>query len=348
MLKKKIAILSVLLFSEVQLLCAQNTAAITILDSEEVRTEAHSWILLSVEATPDCTVIEKMLRPIVDGKTWVCSTKEEFIEDAVTGKKYFILDSEIGFEPGCNFIEGYKGMAFKETYPALPDSVTHINVSSGAKYFIKHLDLSLKTSPAVSPISDISFLGVHIGAEHDAAVKALRRQGFKTFFKEERDVITWGGRELNTYLYRPDDEYPVTIQLETDIKNNIITGAEVMYKNHIDKYEVCEHLQELEYVVKEEYPYRYIEVCTPKYMNASGILDMKSRKGRISKNVTVERFRGYYYICDSSEDTKDDFFGTISFEVHTDCMRNDYIIVMRYSDRTVGRYVRRSYGEYRW
>lgn len=302
MLKKKIAILSVLLFSEVQLLCAQNTAAITILDSEEVRTEAHSWILLSVETTPDCTVIEKMLLPIVDEKTWICSTKEEFIEDAVTGKK-------------C---------------------------------FIKHLDLSLKTSPAVSPISDISFFGVHIGADHNAAVKALKRQGFKTFFKEEREVIIWGGRELNTYLYRPDDEYPVTIQLNTDVRHNIITSAEVMYQNHIDKYEVYEHLQELEDVVKEAYPYRYFEECTPKYMNASGMLDMKSGKGRIFKNVTVVNFRGYYYICDSSEDIKNDFLGTISFEVHTDCMHNDYVIVMRYSDRTIGRYVRRSYGEYRW
>ncbi len=347
MLKKKIAILLVLLFPEVQSLCAQNTAAITILDSEEVRTEAHSWILLSVEATPDCTVIEKMLLPIVDEKTWICSTKEEFIEDAVTGKKYFILDSEIGVEPGLNFIEGYKGRTFKETYPALPDSVTHINVSSGAKYFIKHLDLSLKTSPAVSPISDMSFYGVHIGAEHDAAVNALKRLGFKTFFKEEKDAV-WGGRELNTYLYRPDDEYPVTIQLETDIKHNIITGAEVMYQNHIDMYEVDEHLQGLADVVKEAYPYRYFEECTPKYMNASGILDMKSGKGRISKNVTVVEFRGYYYICDSPEDTKNDLLGTISFEVHTDCMRNDYVIVMRYSDRTVCRYVRRSNGEYRW
>ncbi|MDE5732763.1 MAG: hypothetical protein K2H95_07025 [Bacteroidales bacterium] len=348
MLKIKIAILLVLLFPEVQSLCAQNTASITILDSEEVRTEAHSWILLSVETTPDCTVIEKMLLPIVDEKTWICSTKEEFIEDAVTGEKYFILDSEIGFEPGLDFIEGYKGRTFKETYPALPESVTHINVSSGAKYFIKHLDLSLKTSPAVFPISDISFFGVHIGADHNAAVKALKRQGFKTFFKEEREAIIWGGRELNTCLYRPDDEYPVTIQLNTDVRHNIITSAEVMYQNHIDKYEVYEHLQELEDVVKEAYPYRYFEECTPEYMHASGMLDMKSGKGRIFKNVTVVNFRGYYYICDSSEDIKNDSLGTISFEVHTDYMHNDYVIVMRYSDRTIGRYVRRSYGEYRW
>lgn len=345
--KLKFILLSLLLQTGVFSACAQNNSAITILDSEEIRTEEHNWTLLSVEVRPDCTILEKMVSPRDEEKTWIASVRNEFIEDSITGEKFFIIDSEIGFNENTVILEGYKGRTFKEVYPALPKGTKYINVSSGSKYYLKSLDLSLDVSPAKLPISDIAFFGVRIGTDYKAAMKILKKQGFKAFYKEEEDGF-WGGRELNTYLYKADDDYPITIQMVSDTRFNVVTEAEILYQNHIDMYEVNEHIQELADEVKAEYPYRTFEETTPDYQYAASMLDMKSGKDRIFKNVTIVIFRGYYYICNSSDDIKDDFFGTISFEVHDDNMHHDRVIRMRYADRKLSRIIRRSYGEYRW
>ncbi|MBQ8811984.1 MAG: hypothetical protein IJZ70_06710 [Bacteroidales bacterium] len=327
--------------------CAQKSSTISILDSEEVRTEEHSWSLISVEIRTDCTILEKVAVPIEKDTTWISSVREEYIEDVFTGNKYHIIDSEIGFEPGKVLLEGYSGRTFKETYPALPKGVTHINASSGTKYFIKSLDLSLEVSPKHSPVSDISFFGVNIGAEYDDAIKSLKKQGFKQFYKEEREGI-FGGNELLTYLYRPDDEYPITIEIESSVERNIVTRAEVMYQNHVDIYEVDEHLQVLADECKAAYPYRHFNECTPEYRNAASMLNQKSGKDRIFKNVTIIEFSGDYYIGDSPDVSRDNAHGIIGFEVHSDGMHNDHVIVVSYTDWVVNRYVRRSIGEYRW
>lgn len=326
---------------------AQKNTSISVLDSEEVRTEEHSWALISIEIRPDCTVLEKIVYPIDKDTTWVASVSNEYLEDPATGNKYYIIDSEIGFEPGNVILEGYSGKIFKEIYPALPEGITHINVSSGSQYFIKSLDLSLKVSPKHSPVSVISFFGVNIGAEIGSAIKSLKKQGFKQFYKEEREGF-WGGTELKTYLYRHDKEYPVTIQIESSIERGIVTRAEVMYQNHVDLYEVDEHLQTLADECKAAYPYRYFHECTPEYRNAASMLYMKSGKDRIFNNITIVEFSGDYYIGDSSQVNRDNALGTIGFEVHSDGMHNDHVIVVSYSDRNVSRYVRRSLGKYRW
>lgn len=347
MSKLKHIILLVLFLAGALSACAQKSSTISILDSEEVRTEEHSWSLISFEIRPDCTILEKMVMPTEKDTTWISSVQDEYIEDVSTGNKYYIVDSEIGFEPGKVILEGYSGRTFKETYPALPKGVRYINVSSGTKYFIKSLDLSLEVSPKHSPMSEISFFGVNIGAEIDDAIKTLKKQGFKQFYKEEREGI-FCGTELLTYLYRQDDEYPVTIEVESSVERGIVIRAEVMYQNHVDLYEVDEHLQMLADECKAAYPYRYFNECTPEYRNAASMLNQKSGKDRIFKNVTIMEFRGVYYIGDSSQVSRDNALGTIGFEVHSDGLHNDHVIVVSYSDREVSRYVRRSLGEYRW
>lgn len=320
---------------------------VRIYDSKTVQTELHTWLLLSVELEDDCTIVEKLIMHIDADSSYISSNKDSYLEDVITGEKYYIKDSEIGFEPGKVILEGYSGRTFKETYPALPKGVRYINVSSGTKYFIKSLDLSLEVSPKHSPMSEISFFGVNIGAEIDDAIKTLKKQGFKQFYKEEREGI-FCGTELLTYLYRQDDEYSVTIEVESSVERGIVIRAEVMYQNHVNLYEVDEHLQMLADECKAAYPYRYFNECTPEYRNAASMLNQKSGKDRIFKNVTIMEFRGVYYIGDSSQVSRDNALGTIGFEVHSDGLHNDHVIVVSYSDREVSRYVRRSLGEYRW
>ena len=326
---------------------AQNERITTVLDSEEISTEEHKWNLISVEVRPDCTIVEKIVVPRGEDTTWISSVRQEFIEDSVTGEKFFIIDSELGFEANKIILTGYKGRVFKETYPPLPKDTRYINISSGAKYYIRDLDLSLAVSPEKMPISNIAFWGIHLGTELKTALKELKKQGFKTFFEEEEDGL-WNAKELRTYMYKDDRDYPITIQLVSDIKYEIVTEAEILYQNHVDIYELNEHIQELADDVKAAYPYRTFEEKTPDYRNAASIIDMKSGKDRIFKNITNVIFRGYYYIGDSPEDGEDDFLGTVSFAVHEDNMHQDHVIEVRYSDRRISRIIRRSAGEYRW
>lgn len=347
MSKLKHIILSVLFLAGALSACAQKSSTISILDSEEVRTEEHSWSLISVEIRPDCTILEKMVMPTEKDTTWISSAQDEYIEDVSTGNKYYIVDSEIGFEANKTILEGYSGRVFKETYPPLPEGTKHINISSGAKYYIRNLDLSLEVSPEKMPISNIAFLGIHVGTDLKSALKELKRQGFKTFFEEEEEGL-WSGTELHTYMYKDDRDYPITIQLVSDTKYEIVTEAEILYQNHIDIYEVNEHIKELADEVKAAYPYRAFEEKTPDYRSAAGMIDMKSGKDRIFKNITNVIFRGYYYIGDSPTDVEKNFFGTVSFAVHEDGMHQDHVIEVRYADKRISRIIRRSAGEYRW
>lgn len=346
-MKIKYLLIVITFLSGVLTACAQNKRITSVLDSEEIRTEEHKWSIISVDARPDCTIVEKIVVPIDKDTTWISSVRQEYIEDSATEEKFFIIDSELGFEANKTILAGYSGRVFKETYPPLPKGTKYINVSSGAKYYIKNLDLSLEVSPEKMPISNIAFLGIHLGTELKTALKELKKQGFKTFFEEEEDGL-WDGTELHTYMYKEDREYPITIQLVSDTKYEIVTEAEILYQNHVDIYEVNEHIQELADEVKAAYPYRTFEENTPNYIGAASMIDMKSGKDRIFKNLTNVIFRGYYYIGDSPEDVEDDFFGTVSFAVHEDGMHQDHVIQVRYSDRKISRIIRRSAGEYRW
>ncbi len=343
---KSVLVIISLLFG-VMTVSAQSMRVTTVLDSEEILTEEHRWSILSVEARPDCTIVEKIVGPRDKDTTWISSVRQEYIEDSVTGEKFFINDSEIGFEPGKTIMIGYNTRVFKETYPPLPKDTKHINISSGTKYYIRNLDLSLDVSPEKMPISNISFLGVYLGTDLKTALKQLKKQGFKTFFKEEEEGL-WDDIELHTYMYKEDQDYPMTVQLVSDTKYGILTEAEILYQNHVDIYEVNEYIQELADEVKAAYPYRNFEERTPDYRSAAGMIDMKSGKDRIFKNITTVIFRGYYYVGDSPEDDETDFLGTISFSVHDDNMHQDYVIKVRYSDRKISRIIRRSGGEYRW
>lgn len=344
----KYSLLTLLLLCNMVAACSQPTQKhIRVLNSKEIRTEEHQWILTSVEIREDCTVIEKYVGALESENTWIMSTPDEFIEDASTGKRYYIIDSEIGFESHKVFLDGYMGMSFKEIYPALPTNVKCLNLSSGAEYFLKSLDLTQNCSPANPPVSDISFSGVNLGSTPHEALKALKKHGYKKFYSEEEEGIL-GGYDIHTYFQGSKDDYNVTVEIESSKECDIVYGIEVLYQNHVDMYEVEEHLQEIMDEIMSTYPYRIWEEDTPSYRNAASMITQKSGKDGIFKNVTIKKFSCHCRLYEAPDAQEDDFYGTISLDVHDDGLHNDLVISVRYNDREVSTYVRRSAGKVKW
>jgi hypothetical protein len=78
--------------------------------------------------------------PKVD-KSWINSSQEEFIEDSDTGRKYYLIKSDIGFENDRKILTSKTEVNFYEVFPALPSSVKRINISSGSQYYVKNLSI---------------------------------------------------------------------------------------------------------------------------------------------------------------------------------------------------------------
>lgn len=105
--------------------------------SNRIDTDTHTWRVSSVEIGSGSTIVNKQVTP-KEYRTWVSSDSREFIEDAETGKKYYITNSSIGFD-GSKVLTGTNTFSFTETYPSLPSSVTYINISSGWQYYVRNL-----------------------------------------------------------------------------------------------------------------------------------------------------------------------------------------------------------------
>ena len=105
---------------------------------QSIVTNTHKWDLSVIILSENKTILRKYVTP-KSKKTKICSTRNEYIEDADTGQKYYILKSDIGFEP--NDIEETKTTFFDETYPSLPQGVTKVNISTGSTFFVRNLKI---------------------------------------------------------------------------------------------------------------------------------------------------------------------------------------------------------------
>ena len=95
----------------------------------QVETETHIFRLSKIEIADSYT----KLFPKVQ-HSYVTSSKEQFIEDATTGKKYYILNSSIGFDRST-ILNSNKIVEFVETYPALDKTTQSIYVNPGSIYY---------------------------------------------------------------------------------------------------------------------------------------------------------------------------------------------------------------------
>lgn len=109
-------------------------------ESEWIETTSHKWKVISVRCESDKTILQKKYIP-KDELTYVYSSQEEYIEDADTGRKYYLRHSDIGFESDSYIARGKTEHYFNEEYPVLPASVKRINISSGSQYYIKGLQI---------------------------------------------------------------------------------------------------------------------------------------------------------------------------------------------------------------
>ena len=105
--------------------------------SNRIDTDTHTWRVSSVEIANGNTTVYKQVTP-KQSRTWVSSDSREFIEDAETGRKYYIVSSTIGFD-GSKILNGTNAYSFSETYPQLPSTVRYINISSGGQYYVRNV-----------------------------------------------------------------------------------------------------------------------------------------------------------------------------------------------------------------
>lgn len=110
----------------------------TTLPSNRITTESHIWTAVSIEVTNGKTYVHKNVTPRAD-ETWICSSTDEFIEDAETGRKYYLTSSTIPIYPQQKILVRTSNQSFTETYPALPSNVRYINISSGYQYYVKNV-----------------------------------------------------------------------------------------------------------------------------------------------------------------------------------------------------------------
>ncbi len=105
-----------------------------------LETSYHKWWATSIDLNSYNTVVHKLVVPKTTNTT-VWGTKNAYIEDCDTGKKYYVQSSSLGMEPNKTTLYSKESKAFTETYPALPSSVKRINIWSGSDYYAKNLQI---------------------------------------------------------------------------------------------------------------------------------------------------------------------------------------------------------------
>ena len=108
-----------------------------------IHTTFQDFEVTSIELRDNCTLVHKRCIPTAkDDTLGVFSTKDAFIEDAVSGKKYFLTKSSIGIGADYRSMQlPNTPVDFVETYPAI-SGVQSLNINSGTAYYLKNIDIS--------------------------------------------------------------------------------------------------------------------------------------------------------------------------------------------------------------
>ena len=110
------------------------------ISGDKIESAYHSWDCTAIEVQDGQTIVTKTVRPKSEG-TFMYSSQDEYIEDADTGRKYYLMNSSIGFEGSPEISHDTKEITFYEVYPSLPTNVKRINISSGSQYYVKDLKI---------------------------------------------------------------------------------------------------------------------------------------------------------------------------------------------------------------
>lgn len=115
-----------------------NSNIIPINNGQRISTAYHYWECESIQLLKGRTVVYKSCQPKSNG-TYMYSTPGEFIEDAETGRRYYLITSNLGTEDNERISHDTNVVEFAEVYPVLPSYVKIINISSGSQYYVKGL-----------------------------------------------------------------------------------------------------------------------------------------------------------------------------------------------------------------
>lgn len=110
------------------------------IDSKIKRTDYHLWKIISIELTSTKTILHERVTPTIK-ETYVYCDGTEFIEDAQTGKKYYLKYSDLGTQQKPKMLYNDAPLNYTSTYPALPMSVKCINIYDGSTYVVKNLKI---------------------------------------------------------------------------------------------------------------------------------------------------------------------------------------------------------------
>ncbi len=94
----------------------------------------HTYILTKIELTDQYTKLHKTAVP-KGSYTWISSSTNEYIEDASTGKRYYLNNSTIALAPNKTNLYSDEPVNFIETYPPLDKNTKYIYVNSGYSYY---------------------------------------------------------------------------------------------------------------------------------------------------------------------------------------------------------------------
>lgn len=105
-----------------------------------LETSHHKWWATGIELNSYNTIVSFVVVPKTTN-TYVCATKDEYIEDCDTGKKYYIQSSSLGIDPKRTTLYSKESKSFTSTFPALPSNVRRINIWSGDSYYAQNLQI---------------------------------------------------------------------------------------------------------------------------------------------------------------------------------------------------------------
>jgi hypothetical protein len=110
------------------------------IDSEIKRTDCHLWKTISIELTSTKTILYGRVTPTIK-ETYVYCDRTQFIEDAHTGKRYYLMYSDLGTLQKPKILYNDTPLNYTSTYPDLPMSVKCINIYDGSTYVVKNLKI---------------------------------------------------------------------------------------------------------------------------------------------------------------------------------------------------------------
>lgn len=111
-----------------------------VINGESIETSDHKWTCCAIEMQDGQTIVTKMVQPKSSG-TYMYSSQDEYIEDADTGRKYYLMNSSIGFESSPMISHDTNVITFYEVFPVLPSTIKRINISNGSQYFVKNMEI---------------------------------------------------------------------------------------------------------------------------------------------------------------------------------------------------------------